>query len=99
MTKHPIHSTSVMWARFRFSVVGSLLSSPPPRGELKAAIESLAAKIWTHPVSGQDIRFSAVTIERWYYQARREKQDPLGVLGRTRCLRAEQRLPVRHAPG
>jgi len=74
--------TSDLWARFRFSVVGSLLSSPPPRGELKTTIESLAEKTWTHPVSGHDIRFSAVTIERWYYQARREKQDPLGVLRR-----------------
>ena len=74
--------TSDLWARFRFSVVGSLLSSPPARGELKATIEALAEKIWTHPVSGHEIRFSAVTIERWYYQARREKQDPLGVLRR-----------------
>jgi len=75
--------TSDLWARFRFSVVGSLLSSPPARGELKAAIETLAQKTWAHPVSGRDIRFAAVTIERWYYQARRERQDPLGVLRRT----------------
>ena len=82
MTQNPHRSTAALWARFRFSVVGSLLSSPPPRGELKTTIESLAEKIWTHPVSGHDIRFSAVTIERWYYQARQEKQDPLGVLRR-----------------
>jgi transposase InsO family protein len=71
-----------LWARFRFSVVGSLLSAPPARGELKGAIESLAAKTWTHPVSGRDVRFAAVTIERWYYRARREKDDPVGVLQR-----------------
>ena len=80
MTKHPIQSTSALWARFRFSVVGSLLSSPPARGELKAAIESLAAKTWTHPVTGRDVRFAAKTIERWFYRARHEQDDPVGVL-------------------
>ena len=80
MTKHPLPSTSTLWARFRFSVVGSLLSAPPPRGELKATIESLAAKTWTHPISGRDVRFSAKAIERWFYLARREQHDPVGVL-------------------
>jgi len=83
MNHTPDRSTSELWARFRFSVVGSLLSSPPARGQLKAAIEALAAKTWTHPVDGREIRFAAVTIERWFHQARREKQDPLGVLRRT----------------
>jgi transposase InsO family protein len=82
MTKESPRSTAALWARFRFSVVGWLLSSPPPRGELKAAIRSLAAKTWTHPVSGRDVHFAAVTIERWYYRARREKDDPVGVLRR-----------------
>jgi transposase InsO family protein len=82
MTNNPHQSTAALWARFRFSVVGSLLSSPPARGELKVAIRSLAAKTWTHPVSGRDARFSAVTIERWYYRARREKDDPVSVLRR-----------------
>src|SRR5271157_1635427 len=82
MTTKPDRSTSLLWARFRFSVVGSLLSSPPARGELKAALQSLAAKTWTHPVRGGDARFSAVTIERWYYKSRREKDDPVGVLRR-----------------
>ena len=63
-------STADLWGRFRFSVVGSLMSSPPARGELKAAIRSLAAKTWTHPVSGRDVRFAVATIERWYYTAR-----------------------------
>ncbi len=82
MTKNFHQSTAGLWARFRFSVVGSLLSSPPARGELKATIRSLAAKTWTHPVSGRHVRFAAVTIERWYYRARREKDDPVGVLRR-----------------
>ena len=82
MTKNSPPSTSALWARFRFSVVGSLLSAPPPRGELRAAIRSLAEKTWTHPVTAREARFAAVTIERWYYTARREKDDPVGVLRR-----------------
>ena len=82
MTQTSDRLTAALWARFRFSVVGSLLSSPPARGELKAAIRALAAKTWTHPVSGREVRFAAVTIERWYYTAHREKDDPVGVLRR-----------------
>jgi transposase InsO family protein len=83
MTKKPTQSTALLWARFRFSVIGSLLSAPPPRGELKAAIQSLAEKIWTHPVNGRDVQYAATTIERWYYRARNEQEDPVGVLQRT----------------
>jgi putative transposase len=82
MTQTNPSSTGALWARFRFSVVGSLLSSPPDRGALKTAIRDLAAKTWSHPVTGRDVRFSAVTIERWYYTARRHNDDPVGVLRR-----------------
>jgi transposase InsO family protein len=82
MTQHPTHSTSALWARFRFSVVGALLSAPSARGELRAAIDALAAKTWTHPVTGRDVRYAAKTIERWLYRARREQDDPVGVLRR-----------------
>jgi hypothetical protein len=82
MAKELPRSTAGLWGRFCFSVVGSLLSSPPARGELKVAIQSLAAKTWTHPVSGHSVRFAAVAIERWYYTARREKDDPVPVLQR-----------------
>ena len=54
----------------------------PPRGALKAALHGLAAKTWTHPLSGRPVQFAAVTIERWYYRARRAKDDPVGVLRR-----------------
>ena len=50
MTREPDRSTADAWARFRFSVVGSLLSSPPAHGELKAALQALAARTWSHPV-------------------------------------------------
>jgi putative transposase len=74
--------TGAQWARFRFSVVGSLLSSPPARGTLYSAIRSLAAMTWAHPVTGREARFSAVTIARWYYTARRVRDDPVGALRR-----------------
>jgi len=81
MTKTSGSSTAALWARFRFSVVGPLLSSPPARGELKTALQALAAKTWTHPVSGREVQFAPVTIERWFYKAR-QKEDPLQVLRR-----------------
>jgi transposase InsO family protein len=75
-------SRSAAWARFRFSVVGHLLSAPPARGMLRPAIEELAAKTWAHPLSGCHVQFATTTIERWYYLARNQKLDPLGVLRR-----------------
>ncbi|HTP30335.1 MAG TPA: AAA family ATPase [Anaeromyxobacteraceae bacterium] len=82
MTETADRSTAALWARFRFSVVGALLSSPPARGALKVALRALAVKTWTHPVSGRQVRFAAATIERWYYKAHGEKDDPVGVLRR-----------------
>ena len=82
MTQAHPKSTSTLWARFRFSVVGSLLSSPPARGALKAAIRCLAEKTWCHPISEHIVQFSAVTVERWYYAARRKHDDPVGALRR-----------------
>jgi putative transposase len=82
MTPTSFSSTGASWARFRFSVVGSLLSSPPARGALKTAIRGLAEKTWSHPVTGRDVHFTAVTIERWYYMARRQHDDPVGALRR-----------------
>ncbi len=82
MTTQPDRPTSMAWARFRFAVVGSLLSSPPARGELRAALHDLAAKTWTHPVTGREVHFSTATIERWYYKARSAEDDPVGVLRR-----------------
>ena len=46
------------------------------------ALRALADKTWTHPVRGGEVRFAAVTIERWYYTAQRAKDDPVGVLRR-----------------
>jgi len=82
MTPSRPSSTADSWARFRFSVVGSLLSSPHDHGALKTAIASLATRTWTHPVTGRDVQFSAVTIERWYYTALRRHDDPVAALRR-----------------
>jgi transposase InsO family protein len=70
------------WAHLRFSVIGQLLAAPPGKGELKAAIEALAARTWQHPTTGQPVRFGFSTIERWYYRALGERTDPVGVLRR-----------------
>ena len=48
----------------------------------QTAIRGLAAKTWSHPVTGRDARFSAVTIERWYYTARRSTTIQVGALPR-----------------
>ncbi|MGO9361369.1 MAG: DDE-type integrase/transposase/recombinase [Xanthobacteraceae bacterium] len=72
------------WAQLRFSVIGQLLAAPPEKGALRSALESLAAREWRHPATGTPVRFGVSTIERWYYRALRERQDPVGVLRRKR---------------
>ena len=67
------------WAHLRFSIIGALLAAPPAPGSLMASLQTLAAKPWRHPDTGLDIRFSAATLERWYYAARRGT-DPVAVL-------------------
>ena len=70
------------WARLRFAVVGPLLASPPPSGQLRAELERLSQREWAHPSGKGPVRFAASTIERWYYRARAEWQDPVKALRR-----------------
>ena len=70
------------WARLRFAVVGPLLASPPPAGRLRTELERLSQQDWEHPSGRGPVRFSASTIERWYYQARSAHQDPVKALQR-----------------
>ena len=70
------------WAHFRFSVVGPLLAAPPESGQLTPALDELAQKRWRHPITGEWRRFGRSTIERWYYRALQEPNDPVGVLTR-----------------
>ena len=70
------------WARFRFSVIGELLSCPPDKGRLQKAIDRLARKSYQHPIDPQrHIRVGRSTIERWYYKAK-SASDPIAALGR-----------------
>jgi len=71
----------VRWARFRFGIIATLLSAPPEPGELGASLATLAAKAWRHPTTGEVVRFSMKSIERWYYAAKGEN-EPIRVLER-----------------
>ncbi len=70
------------WAQLRFAVVGPLLAAPPAPGALQAALTALARQPWLHPITGEPTRFAFSTIERWLYQAKHERADPVGVLRR-----------------
>jgi hypothetical protein len=70
------------WAHLRFSVIGQLLAAPPSKGALRTELKGLAARTWQHPITGAPVRFGLSTIEAWYYRARRERRDPVGVLRR-----------------
>jgi putative transposase len=83
-SKHPHRQ----WAEFRFSVVGGLLASPAKSGRLRSELKKLSEKIWTHPITGMPYRFGMSTIERWYYQAKGQKQSPIVVL--MRKVRSDQ---------
>jgi transposase InsO family protein len=71
----------VRWARLRFSIIGPLLAAPPEDGELRTRIDELAARAWRHPGTGESVRFSFKTIERWFYAAR-GVADPIAALAR-----------------
>lgn len=73
--------TRVRWARLRFLIIGPLIGMPSEKGELASRIAELAAQSWKHPTTGDGVRFSEKTIERWFYQARNE-QDPIRALER-----------------
>jgi len=83
-------------ARLRFAIIGPLLASPPPRGRLQAAIQVLSEQDWTMP-DGRTRRFSAATIERWYYAAKKADTDPMPALRRRRRSDAGQRRSVSDA--
>lgn len=78
------------WARFRFSIIGPLLSAPPNPGELQSALEALSKKQWRHPVTGEAVSFGVSTLERWFYRAKRHV-DPVGI------LRTKRRTDAAHS--
>ncbi|NLI79252.1 MAG: DDE-type integrase/transposase/recombinase [Candidatus Riflebacteria bacterium] len=80
---HPDHPRPhEAWGIFRLKVVGHLLASPPPSGHLQEALKELAAREWTHPITGEPTRFAFATIEDWYYQAKRTRGSPVSALTR-----------------
>lgn len=81
MSDDPSTPPRVRWARLRHAIIGQLLASPPEPGELSSELESLAERPWRHPTHGEVVRFSAKTIERWYYVARNDP-NPIVALER-----------------
>ena len=69
------------WARWRFAIIGRLLASPPPSGELYVELKALACQAWRHPITGKPHHVAVSTIERWFHQARKSK-DPVRSLRR-----------------
>ena len=68
------------WAHLRFAVIGPLLAAPPARGDLKCELLALSEKVWRHPLTSEPLTFGLSTIERWFYQAKGERKDPVAVL-------------------
>ena len=76
-----IRKQSQRWSEFRFAIIGHLFSNPPMKGEIKREIRNLSEKQWSHPVSGEKVRFAFKTIEEWYYKAK-NSAVPVDVLRR-----------------
>ena len=80
------------WAQWRFAIIGPLLAAPPRQGQLRAALQALADKTWSHPIDGTAVQVSFATIERWFYQARKADQPVIALRRRPRgdhgCRRA-----------
>lgn len=74
-------SARLRWARLRFSIIGPLLASPPKSGELAERLRELSQKTYRNPATGDVIHFGESTIERWYYDAKKEA-DPIAALSR-----------------
>lgn len=68
--KQNTESNSARWARFRFTIIGPLLSAPPDSGCLKKELMGLSKKQWQNPTTGNPISFSVSTLERWFYAAK-----------------------------
>lgn len=85
------------WAELRFAIIGPVLASPPPRGELGRTLAALAQQTWRHPTTGEPVRFGASTIERWLIRARKEPRDRVAVLAR-RVRKDRGGQPRMHEP-
>jgi transposase InsO family protein len=70
------------WGRFRYSIIGGLLASPPEGGALTQALSELARKRYRHPTDPQRwVTYGFSTLEKWFHRAR-HAADPVKALGR-----------------
>jgi putative transposase len=74
--------TRLRWAQLRLMVIGPILAASPESGDLKERLRELAETSWKHPTTGKPKKFGVSTIERWYYAARGNEQDPVQALER-----------------
>jgi putative transposase len=88
MTKDDSTPARLRWARLRFQIIGPLLASPPEDGELATELDTLAARSYVHPTTGERVRFGRSTIEHWLYAARNAQADPIAALERKIHARA-----------
>lgn len=70
------------WALFRFGVISPLLTSPPDAGELAERLDALAEQSYQHPTTHVPARFGRSTLERWFYAAKNEPNQPVNALTR-----------------
>jgi putative transposase len=80
-------------------LIAHLLAAPPSKGSLGRVLDKLAAREWRHAVSGEPVRVGVSTFERWYYRARKERHDPVGVLRRKPRSDAGQQASMSAACG
>jgi transposase InsO family protein len=87
------------WANLRHQIIGTLLAAPPKRGELREALEALAARSWHHPITGEPVQFGFSTLERWLHIARKAAGhgDTVGALRRKLRSDAGRRRTVSSA--
>src|ERR1700751_876068 len=57
-------------------VVGHLVVGNVDRGQLVAELKSLAAKKWTHPITGSRVTFSYSTIEQLVLRRTQQFEGP-----------------------
>ena len=93
MTKKPTSSTAtLLWARFRFSVIGSLLSAPPDRAEnSRRPSDRLPKESGLIRSMGRTCSTPPPRSKRWYYKARNEQDDP----GAAPCGAPSAKTPAR----
>jgi transposase InsO family protein len=83
-------------AVFRHGIIGALTQAQMDRGQLAAALKTLSKRHFRPPKSLATKRFSAATLERWYYAYRQRgldglKPEPRSDKGRAQALKPEMK--------